>query len=181
LIDPASAIGLGTGAGSVVGLVLRFITQAGQNKLDAIREGNRHAETLNKDAQDYRKSLQDDANLDKGEPYSRKVKLWKFNFEWSGTKPDRLVPPPHSFELRMLVLSYCWAIFVCFLCPDLVVFSRDIEGSSSSWSFVYGIIERTSPDKAVYIQTLSGIGSALLTTASFVITSTIVGFARQRS
>jgi hypothetical protein len=177
LIDPASAIGLGAGAGGALGLIVRLLTQMGQNKLDALKENNRHAEANNSQAQKYRKELLESSKLDKGEPYKYRI-LWGL-WEGSGTAPDRLVPPPYSFELRMLTSAYCLAIAICFLCGDVVVFSRDIEGATNGWSFLFGIIERTAPDRAIYVQTLAGLGAGLLTTASFVITSTIVGFSRR--
>lgn len=177
VIDPASAIGLGSGAGGLLGLIFRIVNQLGENKLRAQEEANRHAEANNQQAQEYRLSLQKNAQIDKGEPYSWSL-LWGL-ITASGTRPDRIMPPPYTFELRMLVSAYCWAIFVCFYCADITIFSRAIDGNPTSFGLLYGIIKYESPDRVIYLQTLGGIGAALLTTASFVITTAIVGFARR--
>lgn len=178
MIDPASAIGIGTGAGGALGIIFRLFSMWSDNGLEKTKEKNRHDEALANQGKEYRLKIQETAILDKGEPYSYSI-LWGL-LSFSGTKADRLVPPAYSGHLWLLATAYCWAIFVCFLCPDIVVFSRAIDNATSSWILIYGFIERHTPDRTVYIQTLAGVGASLLTTASFILSTAIVGFARKR-
>jgi hypothetical protein len=177
VIDPSSAIIGGAGAGAVFGFLRFLVSIKAQGTIDKLKEDHRHAEANSSEAQSYRKGLVDDSKLDKGEPYKREFKIpWLFSWKSSGTRPDRLVSPPYNRELRLFVYSYCWAIFVCFLCADVVIFSKDISGDPDKWIFLFGVIERVSPDRTVYIQSLGGIGAALLVTASFITTNVMVGF-----
>jgi hypothetical protein len=168
MIDPASAIGLGSGAGAIIGTAMRFLNSRSQAKLDQQKEQHEHERLLSGKTTEHQESLQ---IIDKGEPF--KIKLW--GFEYSGTKPDRIMPPAFNGQLWLLTATYCGAVLICFLCADIAILQRPIEGSPNVFELFFGIIKHTRDGRVIYIQTLGGVGAALLTTASVILTASIIG------
>lgn len=179
MIDPASAIIGGTGIGAILRVAVDFLRQRSDSKLEELKEKNRHEEVNNQRAVSHMRALRD-APVDKGEPYHRYFRFYGIEWESEGTRPDRYIAPAYNGQFWLLTATYCGAIAVCFACADIAILERPVDGGTGGVSLLFGLIETSSAGARVYVQTLGGLGSALLATASVCITYTLVGISGKK-
>ncbi len=86
----------------------------------------------------------------------------------------------HSLTFFMLAATYCLCTSICFFCGDIPVASQGFSSEPSELSIAFGLFQRSTADKTVYLLTFAGLGVYFMSPISYILTVRLTGIASRR-
>lgn len=88
--------------------------------------------------------------------------------------------PFFGFSFGMLVFTYCACAFICFLFPEVIVWTFNPDDEPKRFEILWGLVAHEWKLTKVYQVTTGGIGYSLLHPIAFQIGSVITGINASR-